>query len=75
MRAAHLGGAVEAWSAATGYRLMPAEQAVYEQGLARARDALGEQAFTAAYGEGRSMSLEQAIAQVLPQTSPLPGET
>jgi non-specific serine/threonine protein kinase len=75
VQAAHLGGAVDSWATATGYRLMPAEQAVYEQGLAGARDALGEQAFTAAYGEGRSMSLDQAIAEILPQTSPSPCES
>ena len=42
--------------------LPPVERADYERAVDVARDHLGEQAFTALWAEGRTMSLEQVLA-------------
>jgi predicted ATPase/class 3 adenylate cyclase/DNA-binding CsgD family transcriptional regulator len=59
--------------------LLPVEHDRYEQAMAVARTQLGEEAFTAAWAEGRTMSLKQAlVAQglvIMPQqlaTGPAP---
>ena len=62
-----LARAVRLWSFAqeqremSGCPLPPADRAPYEQALAAVRRQLGEQAFTAAWKEGRSMTREQAV--------------
>ena len=43
----------------------PAERDEYEQALASARAALGEEAFTAAWAEGQATTLEQMEALAL----------
>jgi non-specific serine/threonine protein kinase len=44
--------------------LWPADRADYEENVARVRAALGQGAFAAAWEEGRTLSLEQALALV-----------
>jgi predicted ATPase/DNA-binding CsgD family transcriptional regulator len=68
----HLAWAARLWGAAETLRegmsvpslpvQMPVERAPYEQAVASARTQLGERAFAAAWAEGRSMTLEQALA-------------
>ena len=50
--------------------LLPVEHDRYEQTMAVARTQLGEEAFTAAWAEGRTMSLERALAAQEPVTLP-----
>jgi predicted ATPase/class 3 adenylate cyclase len=64
-RAARLFGIAEALRELVGTRLLPTERAAYEQDLASVHAELGEEAFAAAWAEGSSMSLEQAIAYAL----------
>ena len=60
--------AVRLWSFAQEQRekrgcpLPPADRAPYEQALAAGRRQLSEQAFTTTWTEGRSMTVEQAVA-------------
>ncbi len=63
--AARLLGAVEVLREAIGAPLPSDERADYEQTLAAARAALGEEAFARAWAEGRATPLEQAITDVL----------
>ncbi len=65
--AAQLWGAVEVLLEATA-PLAPLDRADYKQAVATARAQLGEQAFAAAWAEGRAMTPEQA-SQVPYQTS------
>jgi len=44
----------------------------YEQAVAAARAQLGEQAFAAAWAEGRTMSLKQALTSQGPAPVPIP---
>jgi tetratricopeptide (TPR) repeat protein len=60
-RAARLLGTVEAWNV----QLEAADRADYDRIVAAARTQLGEEAFAAAWAAGRSMSLEQAVAEAL----------
>jgi DNA-binding NarL/FixJ family response regulator len=50
--------------------LPPIDRPGYEQAVATARTQLGEQAFAAAWQEGRTMTLEQALAAQRPVTMP-----
>ena len=74
--AAQLWGAAEALRDAMGMPIPPVFRADYEREVTAARTQLGEQAFTAAWTEGRTMTPEQAMAAqgkaVLPQ--PIPTE-
>jgi hypothetical protein len=63
--AAQLLGAAEALREAIGTPLLPDERADYEQTLAAARTALGEEAFARVWAEGRATPLEQVISNVL----------
>jgi predicted ATPase/class 3 adenylate cyclase len=63
--AARLWGAAEAFRDARGTPIPPAYRADYESSVATARSQLGEQAFVAAWSEGRAMPLEQVINNVL----------
>jgi predicted ATPase/class 3 adenylate cyclase len=60
-RAARLLGAAEALRELLGARLPAAERAQYERRRAVARAGLGEEAFAAAWAQGRAMTLEQAV--------------
>ena len=56
------------------FGLNPIERAAYEKAVAAARAQLGEQAFAAAWAEGRMMTPEQAFAFQEPTMIALPGE-
>jgi hypothetical protein len=45
--------------------MSPVERAEYDQAIATARVTLGEEVFTAAWAEGRAMTIEQAITYTL----------
>jgi tetratricopeptide (TPR) repeat protein len=64
-RAAGLFGAAEALREAISAPLPPVERADYERSVIEARAHVGEAAFAAAWTEGRTMTLEQAIAYAL----------
>jgi hypothetical protein len=65
-RAARLHGAAEALRETIGVPLSPSERALDEVTMLTAvRAALGEETFTAAWAEGRAMSMERAIAYAL----------
>jgi non-specific serine/threonine protein kinase len=60
-RAARLYGAAEALCEAMGVPLPPSERPDYDRGVAAVRAALGEEAFKAAWEEGRKMTIEEAV--------------
>jgi predicted ATPase/class 3 adenylate cyclase/DNA-binding CsgD family transcriptional regulator len=60
--AAHLWGTAEALREAIGTPLPPVERVPYDRAVEALRTQLGEQAFAAAWAEGRTLSLEQALA-------------
>ena len=60
--AAHLWGAAEALRETIGAPLPPVDRVSYDRAVASSRTQLGEQAFAAAWAEGRTMSLKQALA-------------
>ncbi|HEU5099433.1 MAG TPA: tetratricopeptide repeat protein, partial [Roseiflexaceae bacterium] len=64
-QAARLFGATEALLEITGLRLEPFEQSEHDQHIAVARAQLDKAAFAAAWAAGRTMPLEQAIAEAL----------
>jgi ATP/maltotriose-dependent transcriptional regulator MalT len=70
--ATRLWGAAEALRDTMGAPLPPLERPDYEHAMATARTALGEEAFTAAWAEGRTMTPEQALAARGPVTIPTP---
>jgi predicted ATPase/DNA-binding CsgD family transcriptional regulator len=59
--AGQLWGAAEALREAKGVPLLHVYRAEYEQGVSSAREALGEQAFAAAWAEGRTMTPREAL--------------
>jgi predicted ATPase/DNA-binding CsgD family transcriptional regulator len=60
--AVRLWGTAEAFREASGVPLLPYQSPPYERTLAAVRARLGEDAFTAAWAVGRTMTPEQAIA-------------
>ena len=60
--AVRLWGSAEALREAIGAPLPPIERAGYDQAVAAVRDHLGEDAFVAAWAQGRTMTAEQALA-------------
>jgi DNA-binding CsgD family transcriptional regulator/tetratricopeptide (TPR) repeat protein len=68
--AARLWGAAEALREAIDAPIYPVYLASYEQATAQARTTLGEQAFRAAWAEGRSLTPEQALAAQEPEMIP-----
>jgi predicted ATPase/DNA-binding SARP family transcriptional activator/Tfp pilus assembly protein PilF len=64
-KAARLGGAVEKRIPSIRLEMSPLERAEYDQAIAAARAALGEEAFIAAYEEGKKMTLDEAIVYAL----------
>jgi predicted ATPase/DNA-binding CsgD family transcriptional regulator len=77
--AARLWGAAEALRQTIGAPMPPVERASYERSVATVRAHLGEQAFTAAWAQGRTMRPEQALAAqgrpAPPPSAPLPPTT
>ena len=67
-RAARLMGAAEALHEALHIPVRYCSRADHDRAVAAARAALGEEAFAAAWAEGRAMTLEQAIAFALQET-------
>jgi len=72
--AAYLWGAAEARREMIGAPLPPVERVPYQRAVTVARTRLGEQAFAAAWAEGRTMSPEQALTAQEQATLPTPGE-
>ncbi|MGH2601604.1 MAG: ATP-binding protein, partial [Dehalococcoidia bacterium] len=64
-RAATLCGAADALRTALGVQLPAASRAKFDEALAVARAALGEDEFTAAWAAGQALSLEEAVAEAL----------
>ena len=64
-RAARLLGAAENLYASIHFEMSAKERAEHDQAIASARAALGDEAFAAAWAEGRMMTMEQAIAFAL----------
>lgn len=62
--AARLWGAAESLHERIGNHLQPVERADYELAVAAARTRLGEQAFAIAWAEGRTMTIEQVLAEL-----------
>ncbi len=69
--AARLWGVAEALREAIGAPLPPVWRADYKRSVAAARTYLGEQAFAAAWAEGRAMTLEEVLAAREPATPTL----
>jgi tetratricopeptide (TPR) repeat protein len=70
--AARLWGAEEALRDGMGTPIPPVYRAAYERSVTAARAQLGEQAFAAAWAQGRHMTLEQVLAAREPVTIPMP---
>ncbi|MDQ5850795.1 MAG: hypothetical protein M3380_01755, partial [Chloroflexota bacterium] len=70
-RAAQLFGAAEALREAVDAPLSPTERSLYEPYLAAVHRYLDDVVFLAAWAEGRSMSLDQAIAYALAEDTPV----
>lgn len=64
-RAARLYGAAAALHDALGWPLPPEERADHDRTVAAARAALGDEAFAAAWAEGRAMTRKQAFDYAL----------
>jgi hypothetical protein len=64
-RAARLWGAAEQMQQAIGCRPPPAARTTYERTLAVARVHSGERVFAAAWAAGRTLTLEEAVAEAL----------
>ena len=73
--AAQLWGTAEMLREGIRMPLPPVERADYERAVDAARDHLGEQAFTALWAEGRTMSLEHVLDNQEPVPSPRPALT
>lgn len=69
-QAARLWGAAEALREAIGAPMHPVHRASSEQAVALARSELGEQAFAAAWAEGRGMTPEQVLAMRASASTP-----
>lgn len=71
-RAARVWGAAEALREAIGLRFSPSDRSHlnYENRLTAARSLIGDEAFAAAWAEGRAMSLEEAFEYVLAAEEP-----
>jgi hypothetical protein len=67
-RAARLIGTAEGLRSAMGAPLPPADRAEHDRSVAAARTALGEEAFAAAWAEGRMMPLKAAVSYALQES-------
>jgi hypothetical protein len=64
-RATRLFGAAEAQRETFGAPMPPAARTEHDRKVAAARAQLSEEAFVAAYAEGRAMTMEQAVGYAL----------
>ena len=64
-RATRLFSAAEKLHAPLRFEMSARERTEHDQAIAVARAALGEEAFTAAYEEGKKMTLDEAVAYAL----------
>jgi tetratricopeptide (TPR) repeat protein len=69
-RGARLCGAAVALRDVIGAPLPPLDRAAYDRMVDAARAALGDEAFGAAWAEGRALSLDRAIAEAAPDATP-----
>ena len=69
-QAARLGGAAASLRESLDAPLSPAEQAEVDKTIAAVREALGEDAFAAAWDAGRAMTWEQAVEFAMGETRP-----
>jgi non-specific serine/threonine protein kinase len=69
-RAARLLGAADVQQRASGMVPLNIARAVHDETIAAARSGLGEDAYAAAWAEGRAMTLEQAVAYALEEPAP-----
>jgi predicted ATPase/DNA-binding CsgD family transcriptional regulator len=69
-RAAKLFGAAQGLREAVGYQKSPNERAVQEPYLVASRSRLEEAAWEAAFAEGRTMTLEEAVEYALSEEEP-----
>jgi predicted ATPase/class 3 adenylate cyclase len=74
-RAARLWGTAEALREGMGTPIPPAYRADYKRSVTSARTQLGEQAFAAAWVEGRSMTLDQVLGEQGKAEVTTPAET
>lgn len=74
-QAARLLGAADALRQAISSRLTSSVRADYERDVAAVRAALGNEAFAAAWADGRAMTLEQAIEHALRNESEVQEDT
>jgi non-specific serine/threonine protein kinase len=73
-RAVRLAGATATLSESWHLLPIPLAEAMLEEGLATARQALGDAAYAVAWAEGRAMSLEEAIGEALAGGDAPPGD-
>ncbi len=75
--AGQLWGKAEALREAKSEPIVPVYHAEYEQSVSSARKVLGEQAFAAAWAQGHSMTLQEALAaqEQVKHSQPMPIET
>ena len=66
--AVRLFGAAEDLQKLIHFTISPRERTEHDQAVATARAALGEEAFAAAWAEGKAMTLEQAITYALEES-------
>jgi hypothetical protein len=71
-RAARLFGVADAVRTRMGVRVRPTERAFYEHDVRALRNELGDERFAAAWNDGRSMSLEEAVAYALGESAWVP---
>ena len=64
-RAARLYGATETFYAQFRFLISPLERENHERNIAAVRAALGEEALSALWEEGRAMTVEQAVEYAL----------
>jgi len=70
--AATIAGAAQSAREATGVSVEPFELQIYEQSIETSRQALGEDAFAAAWAAGTALTLDDASARVLATREPSP---
>ena len=73
--AVRLWGMSEVLREAIGVPMPPIERPDYERTVAAARSHLGQRAFVATWAEGRSMTLEQVLAELTALPIPIPTES
>ena len=67
--AARLHGAAQALRAGMGAEIPPADRERYNHALADVREQMGKEAFDAAVGEGKAMTLDQAVDYALDEVT------